>query len=186
MKRRLPIVLLIVFLFILVFLPLIILTIKKVPSTDIFSWSIFDLFELFITAIIGTLFGYYLSVFSPKQEKKKDIEASYITIILDDLTFIIKSIEQKKEKKITSTEERDILLLFRLASNDLNAYISDFNKNDDKKLTEVKNLLFELKAVITDEPFVKKQISFDCYLNAFDKYGILKSQLTFYKTCLYF
>ncbi len=185
MKRIWPWILLIIFLFISVFLPLVILTIIKVPRADIFSWTIFDLFELFVTAIIGTLFGYYLSVFSPKQEKKKDIEASYITIILDDLTFIIKSIEQKKEKRLTNTEERDILLLFRLASNDLNSYISDFKKDDDKKLTEIKNLLFELKATITDEPFVNKRISFDCYSNAFDKYGIMKSQLTFYKTCLY-
>ena len=174
------------FIFLIIFGPLIFLSVKYVDHATLFDWTIFDLVELFVTDLLGTLFGYFLSVIAPKQDKKIDIEASYIDIVIDDLTYIIKSIEQKKEKTLKENEQRDILLMFRMVSNDLNSYISLPNKGKDPKLDQIKNLIFDLKSIITDEPFVTKKISYDAYSNAFEKYCILKSQLTFYKNSLFF
>ena len=125
------------FIFLIIFGPLIFLSVKYVDHATLFDWTIFDLVELFVTALIGTLFGYFLSVIAPKQDKKIDIEASYIDIVIDDLTYIIKSIEQKKEKTLKENEQRDILLMFRMVSNDLNSYISLPNKGKDPKLDQI-------------------------------------------------
>ena len=185
MKRYSYLVLL-TLLFILIFGFLTFFSIKFVNHDDLFSWSIFDLFELLVTALIGTIFGYFLSVTSPKQEKKNELIAAHIDIIIDDYKYIIKSIEQLKEKKLTETEQREIILMFRMASNDFNDFSSLSNIHNDKKIGDIRNLIFDLKSIITDEPFVSKQIKFEDYTKAFEKYCIIKSQLTFYKNSLFF
>ena len=98
MKRSTNFFSLITFLFLIVFGLLIFLSIKYGDHDDLFAWSIFDLIELFVTALIGTIFGYFLSVSSPKQDKKNELVAAHIDLIIDDCKYIIKSIEQKKKK----------------------------------------------------------------------------------------
>ena len=186
MKRSTNFFSLITFLFLLVFVLLIFLSIKYGDHDDLFAWSIFDLIELFVTALIGTIFGYFLSVSSPKQDKKNELVAAHIDLIIDDCKYIIKSIEQKKEKKLTDTEQRELILMFRMASNDFNDFSSLPTIQNEHEITEIRNLIFDMKSIITDEPFVSKQIKFDDYTKAFDKYLIIKSKLTFYKNSLFF
>lgn len=177
---------LITILFVIIFGLLIFFSIKDVSQDNLFTWSIFDLVELFVTALIGTIFGYFLSVSSPKQDKKNELVAAHIDLIIDDCKYIIKSIEQKKEKKLTDTEQRELILMFRMASNDFNDLSSLPTAQNENKITEIRNLIFDMKSIITDEPFVSKQIKFDDYTKAFDKYLIIKSKLTFYKNSLFF
>lgn len=186
MKRSTNFFSLITFLFLIVFGLLIFLSIKYGDHDNLFAWSIFDLIELFVTALIGTIFGYFLSVSSPKQDKKNELVAAHIELIIDDCKYIIKSIEQKKEKKLTDTEQRELILMFRMASNDFNDFSSLPTIQNEHKITEIRNLIFDMKSIITDEPFVSKQIKFDDYTKAFDKYLIIKSKLTFYKNSLFF
>ena len=76
--------------------------------------------------------------------------------------------------------------MFRMASNDFNDFSSLPTIQNEHKITEIRNLIFDMKSIITDEPFVSKQIKFDDYTKAFDKYLIIKSKLTFYKNSLFF
>lgn len=153
---------------------------------DLFSWSIFDIVELFVTMFIGTIVTYYLSVIYPRQEKRKELELVHISVIMDDLTYLIKFIEQKQNTNITDLDKRDILLIFRMLSNDFQSYLSLPNKRDERKLVEIKNLIFDLKGSITDLPFTNKEITYNDYSKAFEKYLILKSRIVFYKNSLFF
>lgn len=170
----------------IIFLVLIFLSIFFVESTDLFSWSIFDLFELLATMFIGTFFGYFLSVITPKQEKRNEIIASYIDVIINEYQCIINFINRKTDEKLDEVSQREIILMFRMASNDFNDFLSLPSIHNNKKISELFMLIFELKSVITDEPFVSKRITNNDYTKAFEKFCIIKSKLTLYKNSVLF
>ena len=185
MKKNLFVIITVI-LFVLIFGFMIYLSVRYGDCLDLLSWSIFDIVELFVVMFIGTVAAYYLSVIYPRQEKRKELELAHIGVIMDDLAYLIKFIEQKQNNNITNLDKRDILLIFRMVFNDFQSYLSLPNKKKEQKLLEIKNMIFDLKGTITDIPFTNQKITYDDYSEAFKRYLILKSQIVFYKNSLFF
>lgn len=167
---------------------LVYLTFKKINPSELWSWSFFDVVELFLTGIIGIFIGYYLSVAYPVQLKRNELTSAHMDIILEDAKYIIKLTEQRKDKELSVADKKDLVKSFRMIHNDflsLQKIIQKHSKRLEQKLNEILPQIHSFKAALTDKPFVDNTITYEDYEQAFDIYYLIKSKINFLKISLF-
>ncbi len=184
LKKGILIISVIVSVCFLVFVVIIGVSSYKNYNNPFLECSLIDILELFITSLIGIGVGYYLSVGYSSENKKNGLIEAYLNIILDDSTYILKSVERIKTNEFKDSEGRDLILSFRMLSNDYNSLKTCYTEilgNIPSTIHDMQNIIFDLKGIITDKPFINKKISSEDYERAFDEYCILKGKLNLAK-----